>query len=100
MSNIEWQVVNRAARMLKVMAHPDRIRMVELLVERKILSVGEIQKELGLTQSMTSQHLAALRSVGVAAAQKNGNVCHYRVVNRNVLKLLDCVKNCAAVRQS
>ena len=78
--------------MLKVMAHPVRIEMVHLLARRKVVSVGDLEKALGISQSMTSQHLAALRHAGVIGFEKEGNRCLYRLENKNVLKLLKCIE--------
>lgn len=84
----------KAARMLRVVAHPARIEIINCLIKEKRLSVGELREKLGITQSMTSQHLAQLRNIGVLGCQKEANICYYSILNRNVLKLLDCVERC------
>jgi len=92
----ELIVFEAAARMLKSVAHPVRINIIKLLIKEKRLPVNALTEKLGISQSMTSQHLASLRHVGVLACEKSGNVCTYFIKNRNVLKLLDCVEHCAA----
>ena len=95
MPNLDIKVMERAAQMLKAVAHPVRINLINLLVTHKQLSVGELQQYLGTTQSMTSQHLSALKNVGVVGYEKEANVCYYFIQNKNVLKLLACVEKCA-----
>ena len=91
----ELQIFDTAARMLRSVAHPARIALIKLLIQEKELSVNELTARLGISQSMTSQHLASLRNAGVVDNRKEGNVCTYFIKNRNVLKLLDCVEHCA-----
>lgn len=88
-------VYTEAARMLRAVAHPARIEIIELLVAEESLTVNEIKDQLGLTQSMTSQHLGILKNTGIVASEKEANACHYYIQNKNVLKLLECVQRCA-----
>lgn len=91
----DLEILLKAAQMLKAVAHPARLGIIGLLDESGPLSVGQIQERLGTTQSMTSQHLAALKRVGAVACQKQANVCYYSILNRNILKLLECISKCA-----
>ncbi len=84
-----------AARMLKAVAHPVRIEIIDLLSRTKRLSVNELKEKLKITQSMTSQHLAQLRNSGVLGASKEANICYYYIRNKKVLKLLNCIKGCS-----
>jgi len=91
----ELRVFEVAARMLRSVAHPVRISIIRLLLTEKKLTVNDLTRCLGISQSMTSQHLASLRNAGVLACEKKGANCFYTIKNKNVLKLLDCVENCA-----
>ncbi len=84
-----------AARMLKAIAHPVRVEIINLLSTEKRLSVNKLKDRLNITQSMTSQHLAQLRNTGILGSSKEANVCYYYILNKNVLKLLCCIKNCS-----
>jgi ArsR family transcriptional regulator len=64
------------ARFFKALAHPIRIRLTELLVERD-RSVQELQAALALDQSSVSQHLAVLRAHHVVTTRKAGNTVRY-----------------------
>jgi len=64
------------ARFFKALAHPIRIRVVELLAERD-RTVQELQAALTLDQSSVSQHLAVLRMNQVVTARKEGVAVRY-----------------------
>ncbi|MFA4980911.1 MAG: metalloregulator ArsR/SmtB family transcription factor [Candidatus Omnitrophota bacterium] len=80
---------------LKSIAHRDRLKILMLLACRKELSVSELQKGVGLTQSMTSQHLLAMKARGVLLSEKRDNRVFYSIRNKNVLKVMACMKKCA-----
>jgi len=64
------------ARFFKALAHPVRIRLIELLVQRD-RTVQELHGALGLDQSSVSQHLAVLRANHVVVARKEGVAVRY-----------------------
>src|SRR5262245_37420184 len=64
------------ARFFKALAHPVRIRLVELLVDRD-RAVQQLQNPLTLDQSTASQHLAVLRANHVVTARKEGVTVRY-----------------------
>ncbi|MFH1360238.1 MAG: metalloregulator ArsR/SmtB family transcription factor [Candidatus Omnitrophota bacterium] len=90
--------LEQAAFMLRTVAHPARIEIINLLKQRSSLAVGEIQQSLGITQSMTSQHLALLKKIGIVDYTKKANACFYYLKNKNVLKLIDCVQGCCSAK--
>ena len=94
----EMQVFTTAAKMLKSVAHPVRIEIINHLIKRKGLTVNDLKEKLRITQSMTSQHLAVLKNAGILDCKKQANTCCYFIRNKNILKLLDCVECCAKAR--
>ena len=81
-----------AAYILKSVGHPDRLAILDLLINQDKCTVSFIQKKINITQSMTSQHLAALRKTGILGCEKKGNNCIYFIQNKNILQLLSCIK--------
>src|SRR5260370_15350475 len=75
------------ATLFRVLGHPARVRILELLREGE-RSVGTLQAELELDSSGTSQHLAALRRIGLVASRRDGNNVYYRVHDEAVFYLL------------
>lgn len=84
-------VLERCAAAFRVLAHPHRLRIVELLDDRR-LSVGELAERLDLPQPATSQHLNLMRSHGLLAAERDGKTVYYKVSNPSALKILDCIR--------
>lgn len=76
------------AGLFRVLGHHARVRIVELLREGE-RSVGALQAELGLESGATSQHLAALRRVGLVESRRDGTSVFYRAADERVFDLLD-----------
>ena len=75
------------ANLFRVLGHPARVRILELLRDGE-RSVGSLQAELGLDSGGTSQHLAALRRIGLVDSRREGTSVYYRVDDPRVFDLL------------
>jgi DNA-binding transcriptional ArsR family regulator len=76
------------ANLFRVLGHPARVRILELLRDGE-LSVGALQAELGLDSGGTSQHLAALRRIGLVVSRREATSVFYRVADEAVFRLLE-----------
>ncbi|QIW21467.1 ArsR/SmtB family transcription factor [Bacillus thuringiensis] len=65
---------------LKVMAHPVRLKIVNELMHHKLCNVTQLTEILGLPQSTVSQHLSKLRGT-VLRAERRGLEMHYYIDN-------------------
>jgi DNA-binding transcriptional ArsR family regulator len=79
------------ARFFRALAHPTRIRLLEVLV-RGGRTVQELQDLLTLDQPLVSQQLAILRNQGIVAARKEGASVRYTVRDPLVGDLLDVAR--------
>jgi ArsR family transcriptional regulator len=79
------------ARMFRTLGHPVRIRILELLRDGE-RSVGELQVELNLDSSGTSQHLSALRQLGLLDGRRVGTSVFYSIADPRVTELLATAK--------
>jgi ArsR family transcriptional regulator len=75
------------AQLFRVLGHPVRIRILELLGEGE-RTVGDLQAQLQVDSSGTSQHLAALRQQGVLESRRAGTSVYYRIRDPQVSQLL------------
>jgi DNA-binding transcriptional ArsR family regulator len=79
------------ADFFKALAHPLRIRILELLRPGP-LSVTQIQEATGAPASSVSQQLAVLRSRNILATERRGTTIIYRVPDPELFELLDVAK--------
>lgn len=91
--SISPEQLARAAEIIKLLGHPDRLKILEVL-ERGEATVSEIQDTLGLPQAIVSQHLAKMRGLNVVSARREGNHVYYRVVEPKVQHVLECIRTC------
>ena len=86
--------IAHAAEMLRQLAHPMRLRMVDLLHTTGELPVCEITEYLGIAQATTSQHLNQMRRVGLLKAERRGKAVWYSIADNRPISLLNCICNC------
>jgi DNA-binding transcriptional ArsR family regulator len=79
------------AELFKALAHPTRIRILELLREGE-KSVTEMQLALSVEASTVSQQLAILRMKNLVDTRREGNIIFYRLRDRRVNKLLEVAR--------
>jgi len=78
------------ARVMKALAHPTRIFMVELLSQES-LTVTQLTEAVGADVSTVSKHLSLLKQVGILLDRKEGNKSHYSLVCPCILKFIHCI---------
>ncbi len=84
------EVLAQAAECLRAIAHPHRLRMLELLLKGKY-TVGQLAEICGIPSNVASEHLRLLQRCGVLAREREGRRTYYRVAKRQVGRLLQCV---------
>lgn len=77
-----------AESLLKSLANSHRLMVLCHLVNGE-LSVGELEKKVGLSQSSLSQHLAKLREQKIVGFRKEGTTVLYRIADENALQILE-----------
>jgi ArsR family transcriptional regulator len=75
------------AELFKSLAHPARIRALEVLAEGE-RSVGELQPEVGIELSHLSQQLGVLRRAGLVETRKVGQTVRYSIRDPQLVELL------------
>ena len=73
---------------LKVMAHPVRLKIVNELMHHKMCNVTQLTEILGLPQSTVSQHLAKLKGI-VLRADRRGLEMHYYIENAKARQIVE-----------
>ncbi len=81
-----------SSEILRALAHPLRMKILEFIDKHKTINVNKIYNTLKLEQSITSQHLRILRIAGIVITNREGKFIHYSIDYpkvANVLKALD-----------
>lgn len=87
-------LMEEAAGMLKAVAHPVRIAIVELLACGVQRNVTEIFEHLGVEQSVASHHLSILRSRGILNQVREGKHVYYYLRHPRLTEIVDCIIHC------
>lgn len=82
----------RKANLFKGLAHPYRIRVLEILSAKPEVPVSEILADTGLEASHLSQHLAVLRKYGLVTSERHASIVHYRLAHLEVAELLQVAR--------
>jgi len=87
------QILERAARVIRILGHPLRLRLLERL-EVGETNVTDLVRASGATQALVSQHLGILRAEGVVGTRRDGGRIYYRITEPKVHRILDCIRDC------
>mgnify|MGYP000727567836 CR=1 FL=1 len=83
--------IEKAAYVLKAVAHPLRIKIVLMLQEHKEMNVSAIYKNLNAEQSLISHHLINMRDKGILEIRRSGKNIYYFLVDDSVANVIDCI---------
>lgn len=89
---LEVETVRDAARMLRCISHPVRLKILGLLDREGEQNVTSIHETLELEQAVASQHLTLMRDKGVLASRREGVHVYYHLADERVVKVLDCLR--------
>ena len=94
-SELTAEQVEKSANMLKAIAHPIRIAILNHLDKGKQLSVKEVSELLGIEQSATSHHLGILKDKGILLSKREGKNIYYYIKDVNITNIIECIGRCA-----
>jgi ArsR family transcriptional regulator len=87
--------LERMADVLRVISHPVRLRIVELLASQP-LNVGEIKELIDeeMAHSLISHHLNRMRLMGVLTARRIGATIQYSLAEPALCEIVRCARSC------
>ncbi len=86
--------LEKAAGILKAIAHPVRISILDALENGNKLTVTELHKILGIEQSTASHHLGIMKDKGVLVSRREGKNIYYSIRDEKLKTLLNCIGSC------
>lgn len=88
---MSMELLAEAAECLKVMAHPVRLRIVDILMQGE-RPVHEIAALCDLPAHQTCEHLRLLKGQGLLDSRRRGREVFYRLVHPRLPALLTCIR--------
>lgn len=88
----ELESLGQAAECLRTLAHPHRLRMVQMLLQGDF-PVGELAEACGLPSAMASEHLRLMQRCGFLTSEKDGRQVFYRVAEPHLKNILCCIED-------
>lgn len=88
---LDIEALEKAAACLKVMAHPARLRIVDILMHGDY-KVGEIAEMCGIRQHQACEHMRMMQSCGLLTSERHGQSVYYKIASPQLPSLLDCVR--------
>jgi DNA-binding transcriptional ArsR family regulator len=82
---------DEASEFLKSLASPVRLRILCSIIGKEA-SVGELAEQLGVRQSVASQHLALLRKDGLVKTRREGQTIWYGLADERVVRVMDVLQ--------
>lgn len=91
---IDTEKLERASYVLKAVAHPTRIAIVDLLDQCEKLCVSELQRKLLIEQAVLSHHLINMRDKGILKTERNGKNIYYSLTDKTITNIIQCINDC------
>jgi DNA-binding transcriptional ArsR family regulator len=89
--NISNDRLQESAEILRAVAHPLRMKILEFIDKNDEINVNKIYNTLNLEQSITSQHLRILRVAGIVLTERDGKYIHYSIDYDKLAGVVDSV---------
>ena len=88
---IDLDLLASASECLKTLAHPHRLRMVEMLLRGRY-TVGELAEACSISSPMASGHLRLLQRCGLLVHRREGREVYYRAAQPCLRDIIACVR--------
>jgi DNA-binding transcriptional ArsR family regulator len=85
------EALEQAAECLRTLAHPHRLRMVQMLLRGRY-TVGELAEACGIASHMASEHLRLMQRSGLLTAEKDGRKAYYQIAEPHLVNIMACVE--------
>lgn len=90
-TGLNTQELEQLAHMLKAIAHPARLAIVDLLSRNECLHCTQLMESTGVEQSLLSHHLSTMHDRGILARVKEGKFIQYRLADERMAKIVECL---------
>ena len=88
----DMQAFAQAAECLKTLAHPVRLRMVQLLLHGRY-TMGELAEDCSVPDNVASEHLRLMQRCGFFTSEREGRKVFYQIAEPHLEDIMNCVEN-------
>lgn len=88
----DMKSLQEAADCLRTLAHPVRLRMVQLMLQRE-LTVGELADACEIPSHMASEHLRMMQHCGFLTRRQDGRQIFYQVAEPALERIMNCIES-------
>lgn len=88
---LNMDALGQAAECLRTLAHPVRIRMVQLLLHGRY-TVGEIAEDCGIAENLASENLRLMQRCGFFTSEREGRRVYYQVAEPHLQDIMTCIE--------
>jgi len=92
MNSNETKLYEARANIIKAMAHPSRLFIIDML-NKKPRTVGELTEMIGADTSTVSKHLSVLKNSGIVEDEKAGTSVIYTLKCPCILEFIGCIED-------
>ena len=89
--------IERIANVLKAVAHPLRLTVIEELGKRQKMTVSEIVEKVGAEQSLVSHHLTKMKDKGILTSVRDGKNIYYQLADDHLTSIFSCIDQCSFI---
>ncbi|TWT78478.1 Biofilm growth-associated repressor [Posidoniimonas polymericola] len=87
----DLEALGNAAECLRTLAHPHRLRIVQMLLQRDF-TVGELAEACDIQSHMASEHLRLMQRCGLLSSRKEGRRVFYQVAEDHLASIMQCIE--------
>jgi DNA-binding transcriptional ArsR family regulator len=89
---IDLPALEQAAECLKTLAHPHRLRIVQMLL-RDRYSVGQLAEACEIPSNMASEHLRLMQRCGFLNSVRDGRHIYYEIAEPHLARIMACIED-------
>lgn len=89
---IGLEALSQAAECLRTLAHPHRLRIVQMLLAGRY-TVGELAEACGIPSHMASEHLRLMQRCGFLDSSREGRTVYYAIVEPHLANIMNCISD-------
>jgi ArsR family transcriptional regulator, zinc-responsive transcriptional repressor len=87
----DLEALEQAAECLKTLAHPHRLRIVQMLLRGRY-TVGELAEACGIPSHMASEHLRLMQRCRFLCSSKDGRKAYYQIAEPHLADIMACIE--------